>query len=286
MDPSDSVEKISSQPQGEKQPPNKKEVKRLVAINLLLAVAVAAVVLCLLVPRLTAAKAPNLANSDWVIEMANDRLQLPGVDFYDTAAVTYTPEGVNLHVSYASQEDVTVMRGTFRELMGLPISEDETDTIIIASYVDGAPVAVSSAFEEICYIYSVVMGYPEEKEAQRLTKIVDEAYPEELVTGNAELAPLITEVYGSFIFYEHDKFDSVRYPDVPQYSRAYYYEGDTAAFDAMALQMAEGKADSVWNAASHMLIFEQDGWRYALTLVPGQQGNLVSIGLQQIPPQA
>ncbi len=265
----------------------KKPISRsLVIINVLLACAVIAVVLFIWRPWQV--EEIDTSSGQWVHDIVGEYIELPHVDFYDNCYVRHSGDNMEVTLSYASQEDSEVMLGEY-----LAIIEDPTENppphegaLSVDGFIGGIPVTVTSRFEEICYIYTITMDFSGQTSAEEYKQVVAQDYPTHVVEACPELSQLVSAEQGGYVFYEYDMFDKVRFADVPQYSKAYTFEGGAQEFEVLAEQIVDTHGeDAQYVAENAQVIFVCAGQRVIISFIGtgAQGGDMVSVSMQEIP---
>jgi hypothetical protein len=92
------------------------------------------------------------------------------------------------------------------------------------------------------------------------------------------------EVFGGYVRYEYDQFDGFAHPDVPIFSRAYYYEGSSEDFERIIDSLNGLYPEHRYDDSQNANYYRIDGQIVSFGfLETDSEERIVTVSIQQEP---
>jgi hypothetical protein len=227
----------------------------------------------------------DLSNSAWIEQYMGSSVDLFGNDFYVGTAFSYNIRSNKMVVTYASQNSVEELRQHYLTLPGAELSgrNDET-SLNITALIDGQELQVYNFYSEISRVLELSLTLGEEASTQVVAQL-EEAFPEQGVAQIMGVEELVGgDVFGGYVRYDYDQFDGFVHPNIPIFSRAYYFDGVQEDFDNIIAELNTEYPENRYDESQKATYYRIDGQIISISyLVTDQDESIVTISIQQEP---
>jgi predicted DNA-binding protein (MmcQ/YjbR family) len=229
----------------------------------------------------------DFSNPRWIEEYVEMSVGTFGKDFYVNSAFTYNVRSNKMVVTYASQNSVEEARDYFLELPGAELTgrNDET-SLNVAARINDQELRVYNYYSSVSRVFELELTLPPDH-SQQVVNQLELAFPAELMMGIPEIQDILqAEVFGGYVRYRYDQLDEFYYPDLPIFSRAYFFSGTETDFEGMVEDLVAAYPDYRYDETQDLHHFKVDGRIISLgDFLTDAGDNVVSISFQEAPPQ-
>lgn len=269
------------------------ETRRYKLITIALIVAILAIFIFAILPNyLPSTPEKNLekidfSNSAWIEKYIDESIGLFGKDFYINTAYSYNPRSNKMVVTYASQNTVDEARAYYLTLPGAELTgrNDET-SLNISAEIDGQTIRVYNYYSSISRVFEIEIIL-DEVLAEQITSQLRSEFPEHQIAEIDQLAPLLSnDIFGGYVRYNYDRFSGFSHPDLPIFSRAYYYQGSEDEFVSLISALNQAYPDHTFDETQNTNHYRINGKIISLSyLITDASEKIVTISIQQEPDQ-
>ena len=267
------------------------ENNRYKIISIVLIVAIISIVVFAILPNFLpktpekAIEKIDFSNSRWVEQYVENRVDLFGKDFYVGTAFSYNIRSNKIIVTYATLKTVEEAREHYLNLPEAELSgrNDET-TLNVSTTIDGQDLRVYNYYSPISRVIELelILNY---SNAEQIITQLESAFPSNALRQMNGFERLTSgEVFGGYVRYQYNQFDGYAYPNVPIFSRAYFFDGSKAEFDMIINALDEAYPQHKFDDTQKANYYQIDGQIVSISYLVTDLGEkIVTISIQQIP---
>jgi hypothetical protein len=265
-----------------------KEQKVYIFLSIVLLIAIIGIVVFMILPKYLP-KTPDqiiqkidFSTSDWIEDYVEKSVEVYGKDFYLNSAFTYNLRSNKMVLTYATQKTVEEVRDHYLELPGAePSGRNDETSLNISAELEGGDLRIYNYYSSISRVIELELVLNPEL-ADRIIPQLEEAYPASRLGTIIELDDLVTgDFYGGYVRYRYDDLDGFHYPDIPIFSRAYFYSGTEIDYQSVLEKLMEAYQDHQYDETQDTDYFRINGQNVSVSLfTTDRDETVVSISHQ------
>jgi len=224
-------------------------------------------------------------NSEWIEEMAENRVEPIDKVFDMTSSFVYSEDSAFITQTYSSEATIAEARAYYLEQ--IPESVDYDDGKYVELEINGnlndEQIEVKNYEADVFNAFETKIDINEDM-AAFLRKMLIAAFPADLIASYPEFAVIMqSDKLGGYVMYNDDELSTHSYPDMPIFSEAYRFTGSKELLTEMQLDMKDRYSNSIYFEDEDTLYFMDKGHIFTFALTESDLNLLAVISVQEIP---
>ena len=226
-------------------------------------------------------------NSEWIEEMAENRVEPIDKVFDMTSSFVYSEDSAFITQTYSSEATIAEAREYYLEQIPQSVDYDDGKYVEleINGNLNGEEIEVKNYEADVFNAFETKIDINEDM-AAFLRKMLIAAFPVDLVASYPELAVIMqNDKLGGYVMYNDDELSTHSYPGIPIYSEAYRFKGDKELLTEMQLDIKNRYTNSLYFEDEDTLYFMDNGHIFSVAITESDLNLLAVISVQKIPPE-
>lgn len=260
-------------------------------LSIVLTIAILATVAFLIVPNFLP-KPPeriiekiDFSNSTWIEQYMERSIDFFGKDFYVGTAFSYNVRSNKMIATYASLNSVEEAREHYLSIHGAELTgRNDEISLNVTAKIDGQDLRVYNYYSSISRVFELELTFNESR-ADIVIDQLEKAFPADTVIQIKGIEELVAgEIFGGYVRYDYDQFDGFSHPNVPIFSRAYFFDGSQADFDNIIDALNDKYPENRYEESQRASYYRINGQIVSITYLETDfNESIVTLSLQQEP---